>query len=529
MSPSPASDTKRARGPGRLFFTLSILLVAGSIPAFGFWLATSILMYANGPLWLALAAGFVLFPVLPLAWDAYANVRRKRRQLTQRRWMSDSARIGLRVLVVNGLVVAGLLVFAPKLAFDALASRGDWMLDGRSGAGLELSRRLLLGAADRLAALHELARHNRYASLSEDTRPEDPPAPGSEDSTATPDAASPDVAITPEPEPARETPPAPTEVAEPAPEPAPPPPAPSPPPPPPKWPFEARLHAVVRDLPASVETSPEAVARHIAENVLDPFERARAIHDYVADRIAYDAASLARGEYPPFEPDRVFERKQAVCAGYAALFAEMARVAGIEAEVIAGFSREAESTLGNGDHAWNAFRVNEQWYLTDVTWDSGAVSGTLYSKRFGTDYFATPPEIFILSHYPAHPKWQLLEAPVARGEFVRQPSLRPSFYANGLALVAPTRSQVTVDAPTASLVLSNARDIYILVTATPKAKAGAPPERRDQRCALHYERARANVECPLPGPGTYHLDIFGGPKALQSYPHLGTIEVNYRG
>lgn len=550
-----ASDVRARprRSLARLAFTLLVLGVAGLVPAFGFWLATSILVYANGPLWLALAAGLLVFPVLPLAWDAYANLQRRRRGIERRPWLGDGARIGLRVLCVSGLVVASLVGFAPALSFTALSTRGDWFLDRRSGPWVEPSRRLLLSAADRLSAWHESARRDPYAALfgerspAAEERPRDEASPDAATSEAasstalvsesadagssipeTADAttagenadagAAVEIAAAPGPE--LEPPPSP--ASEPAAA------APTGPPP---WPYEARLHPLVKALPEEVETSPSEVAGYFARSIADPFERARAIHDYVADRVAYDAESLADGKYPSYEPAVVFERKKGVCAGYAALFADMARSAGLEAEVIAGFSREAESTLGNGDHAWNAFRVGETWYLVDVTWDAGTVSGRAFERSFRTDYFATPPEIFILSHYPAHPRWQLLAEPVARGAFQRQPSLRPGFFAHGLALVSPARSQFDVADPKASLIVSNAQSVYLIVEATPKgavrraARKAAP----ENECTLSYTRSEAHVDCVLPGPGTYELIIYGARKALGTYTHLGHVEVNYRG
>ena len=46
-----------------------------------------------------------------------------------------------------------------------------------------------------------------------------------------------------------------------------------------------------------------------------------------------------------------------------------------------------------------------------------------------------------ISHFPEEQAWQLRSQPISRGEFLRQPMMRAQFFADGLDLVSPTRSQ----------------------------------------------------------------------------------------
>ena len=48
------------------------------------------------------------------------------------------------------------------------------------------------------------------------------------------------------------------------------------------------MHPLVRAIPAEAETSYDSVAKYIAEREDDPLQRVKALHDYVADRVAYD-------------------------------------------------------------------------------------------------------------------------------------------------------------------------------------------------------------------------------------------------
>jgi transglutaminase-like putative cysteine protease len=84
------------------------------------------------------------------------------------------------------------------------------------------------------------------------------------------------------------------------------------------------------------ETSPAAVGRFLAAREHDPWQLARAVHDYVADRIAYDVASYRRGVYPPQDAETTFRTRLSVCAGYAALFEAVGRAAGLTVETVVG-------------------------------------------------------------------------------------------------------------------------------------------------------------------------------------------------
>ena len=69
------------------------------------------------------------------------------------------------------------------------------------------------------------------------------------------------------------------------------------------------LHPAVAALPPEHETSIESVAKYLVEAESDPVQRVKALHDYVADRIAYDAEALAAGRFPPQDAKTVFERR----------------------------------------------------------------------------------------------------------------------------------------------------------------------------------------------------------------------------
>ena len=279
--------------PFRLLWALLVL----SVPLLGFWLASSLAVFFNGPLWLALVAGLLFFAVLPLAWDAYANVKQRKKEPPPKRWFSHRTRILLRVLAVNLLLIAGLLAFYPRGAFEALSTRGDWMIEKKQGPLYDRSREALFFAADRLEWLYLAAREPTPIERTEEKDvvpippPPVPPPP--------PVLVEPPVAVVELPVTKVEPPVAAVE------------------PPPTRWPLEKNLHPLIASIPPEAEVSHQSVAKYIAEQERDPHLRIKAIHDYIADRISYDVATMKESDparRAKQDPETVWKTRTRRCA-----------------------------------------------------------------------------------------------------------------------------------------------------------------------------------------------------------------------
>lgn len=384
------------------FAALSILT-----PLLGVWIGSSLARAQGGPVWVPIFAGALCFPVLPLAWEAFGQWRRRKRGRAPILTFFD--RLVLRTLLLNLAFVGGLVAWQPSIVFSALSKHGDWMLDGRDDAWAVQARERLHLAADNLAWLHELTHPNVYEELI------DADALGDED--IDPKAGS-DYQWQPVQEPTK-----PEDVFSTR-----------------AWPFEPELHPLVREIPIEEQDSPDEVGRYFAAHEPDPVQRLKAVHDYVADRVAYDVPALRSGRFPPQDAQTVLIQRKAVCAGYARLVKAIADAADLHVVVVVGKTR----TSGDLGHAWNAAEIDGTWYLLDATWDAGSVDER-FTKSFRTVYFMTPPNVFLNDHYPDDPKWQLREEPLSLGDFLRRPNLEPSFSVYGFAMDAPARPEVTVE------------------------------------------------------------------------------------
>lgn len=473
--------------------------LAVALPLVGVWIASSLAAFENAAMeWVALA-GLLAFPLVPLAWDGVSTWRRRRRAASGKvgpRILTFFDRFVLRTLVVNLLLVVGLLATHPKVVFTALSARGDWMLDQAEAPWAEKARARIFWLADRLEWLHEATQaRNPYEDLVErddDDRPVPTPTP------------------TPVPVPRGDTPPVPEAGADDGPidpfsDAA--------------WPFRSELHPAVAAMPPDIETSIESVGRYIAEQEADPTRRIKALHDYVATRVAYDAPSLVAGRYPPQDAETVFRARVAVCAGYANLMAALGDVTGDEIEVVVGHARDSEGGLGGLGHAWNAAQIGDRWVLFDPTWDAGTVEGAEFTRAYSTTFLMSPPEVFGVTHFPEDPRWQLRAEPLSRGDFLRQPPMRGGFFARRLELIDPARSQSTVDA-NFTVRIGNPLHQPVGVFVRRRGDDGPFLDWCDRGERTAREAAFA---CDLPGAGEYEVGVFA------EREFLGALQVNARG
>ncbi|MBN9163252.1 MAG: hypothetical protein J0I07_19955 [Myxococcales bacterium] len=468
-------------------------------PLAGVWLASSLAAFANRATWLPLVAGLLLFPGLPLAWEGFSALR-ARKANGKRRFLTFTDRLILRTLAINIVFLAALLGLFPSRAFVAVSARGDWMLDGHDGPTAERARRLLLGCAGAVEWVYRASNDNPYRQAKDEGEGKDiVPVPVPVPTTVpAPVGTKPSSSPTPSGEPSRPSRPN-------------------------RHPWPAEVHPIVVDMPREVEVSVASVGKYIAERESDPMLRVKALHDWVADRIAYDVPSYLANNVPAHDgdPDHVFRSRVGVCAGYARLLADLGKATGDEIVYITGDVRSKDSPMEAEHHAWNAARINGAWYLIDATWNAGYPKDGAFEKRYQTEYLFTPPEQFVLSHFPDDAKWQLLEHSVSRAEFFRRPVVTPAFIAHGLELRSPDRSQVSASG-SLELTLANPNNVFLLVQFEAKGAGSGGPR---VRCESDFHtRAR----CDFPATGTYDVQLFASVQESGTYDYVASVQVNAR-
>lgn len=482
-SPSPSPSPKRRDSAAALALRAAGWSLVLAVPLLAAWLASSLAAYAHHRAWQSALVGVVLFPLAPAAWELGATLRAS----DQKRHLQTRDRLVLRTLFLSLTFLVALLALFPKKSFTALATRGDWMFDGHTGAGADRGRAFTHAAARGLEWLYLATRDDPF---DESDRP---PPPGelarpAEPSSRPQPSAAPSVSAFASALPA--PPPAPVFA----------------------WPAAPKLSPLVQTLPAEAEASPATLGAYIANHEPTQSERARAVHDWVADRIAYDGPAYRAGHYPPQDAATVFRTRVGVCAGYARVFAEIAKEAGLEARYVVGTVRGVGMRPDGELHAWNAVKVDGEWALVDTTWDAGHLDGAKFIKEYGTIYFRAPPHVFRVDHLPDEPSWQLARDPWDRGEFFRQPMLSAAFFADGLTLKSPERSQLTTSGPFV-VALDNPKQLFLIA------------EDAEAKCAVVREGAHLEARCPVDARGAHDVKLFASPVQYGSYHYVGHFEV----
>lgn len=177
---------------------------------------------------------------------------------------------------------------------------------------------------------------------------------------------------------------------------------------------DAELAAIDNNMlyiPKALTNSTEGIASFITSNYKKEKEKCLAAYRWVTYNIKYDTDSMYVfnwGGDPERKVTDALRRRKGVCENYAAIFNEIAIKCGIQSYVISGYTKQSGFIQKNG-HSWCAVNIDGEWLFCDPTWDEAYTSNT--------NYFLVAPSLFIESHMPFDPLWQLLDHPVSQQEF----------------------------------------------------------------------------------------------------------------
>lgn len=136
---------------------------------------------------------------------------------------------------------------------------------------------------------------------------------------------------------------------------------------------------------------------------------------------------------------RTLRSKKGVCQDYSYLFQKMCRSINIECVFIPGFGRQDLKEIGKvhkrDNHAWNAVKINGEWKLIDISW-----TVTMdFEVRGGKGFFFVDPEVFIMTHFPENPKWQLTRKTYSKQAFANLPFMCAAWLDYDIKNITPSR------------------------------------------------------------------------------------------
>ncbi|CAB9509724.1 Kyphoscoliosis peptidase [Seminavis robusta] len=186
----------------------------------------------------------------------------------------------------------------------------------------------------------------------------------------------------------------------------------------------------------------------------DDTDKIRAVFVWLTVNVKYDHDSIADNgtrrklqgcERNISEADRncamdaIIHNREAVCAGYAWMFARMCDRGGVQAEVryVSGVTKHAKvlkaklNAAHMDTHAWNVvLSVSGEPFMVDCTWSA---LGELESgDGVNEEYWKVNPHHFIHQFYPTEAENQCLNPTWTLEQFCASPNFYPSYFRLGL-------------------------------------------------------------------------------------------------
>lgn len=124
------------------------------------------------------------------------------------------------------------------------------------------------------------------------------------------------------------------------------------------------------------------VLREIISDEMTDYEKALSIFDWICLNSVYDnkivnytSSTVSFTNYTSFSLEGVLFDGLAVCDGYSKTYSLLCNMEGIDCVRITGAIDRNGDGISEGLHAWNKVKVNNNWYVVDITWsviDTGA-------------------------------------------------------------------------------------------------------------------------------------------------------------
>ena len=100
------------------------------------------------------------------------------------------------------------------------------------------------------------------------------------------------------------------------------------------------------------------------------------IYLWICNNFQYDEG-LYSGKEVSYTPRGAFTKEKTVCEGFSRLFLEIASYIGLTAQFVTGFAKgygyEPGDKMKTSNHAYNAIKLDNKWYLLNVTWGVGKI------------------------------------------------------------------------------------------------------------------------------------------------------------
>ena len=204
----------------------------------------------------------------------------------------------------------------------------------------------------------------------------------------------------------------------------------------------------------------------------------------------------------------------------------MCKALGLEVEYIEGYGKIDDKVPTSSNHAWNAVKIDNSYYLVDVAWGSGKCNGDTFQKSYTDYYFCPKPECFIREHLPLDNKWQLLPKIITFQQFSDMAYLTEDFYKNGFLAISPDNHDIDINGKTKIYLSYNESqenfNLFIKLFYFENNKLN-----EIKNSYLFYkEKGIIEIDIIANYEKSYMLIMYGGPSNLESYPPISYMFLN---
>lgn len=274
--------------------------------------------------------------------------------------------------------------------------------------------------------------------------------------------------------------------------------------------------------------SVEELANILSSYATTEAEKARIIYTWITHNISYDVIALQnlfdRNIYPDVKVETVLNTRSTICSGYANLYQQLAKYMGLKSIIVIGYAKGSDYAVGNDNqvnHAWNAVKIDDDWYLIDTTWGSGTVNDNVFNAQFNPYYFATKPQEFIYTHFPENTQWQLLQTPFSREQFDTFADVSPTLFQYDIKLISHKNLKINTD-NRVNITLKAPKNVVAI--AQLKSNQKPLPE---NYTLVQKQGENIIVNAGFPEEGNYQLEIFAKPKDdSNNYPLVVTYDIS---
>jgi transglutaminase/protease-like cytokinesis protein 3 len=247
---------------------------------------------------------------------------------------------------------------------------------------------------------------------------------------------------------------------------------------------------------------------YLTKPATNDFEKARVIARWITSNIAYDfEAALHEKNRPSDSPDSILLTRRALDGGFAALFVKMMLAAGVEAFPVTGVQKGVTFSPGDAStlkrHTWNAFRTGGKWYLVDLPVYKEVETDDSYKLTYADSFFCISPEQMKYTNLPDDKRWQLLDEPITKEQFLSSVQCFGAFYGYAVTALSHRDYAITTKDRTLTVTFDAPSGLQL------GARVYAEQNAKEQKAAVKTTREgrKYTVSVRFPADGTYKLEL----------------------